>query len=185
MQTKTSGFTLIELLVVVLIIGILAAVALPQYETAVLKARLGRLMPNVRTIKNAVEAYYMATGSYNQAQDLDSLDVGGLTGCSSNTAGHMHCSDYWVDISSGVINRAGNAVVGFAGKYGTRNIPLAYAMYYDNSPYPGRIECWAQSTNAAAVAACKSMGGTPAEQNLSHSQPYEMGTPIDIFILQQ
>ncbi len=55
MKNTNRGFTLIELLVVVLIVGILAAVAVPQYQKAVEKSKLAGIWSNLGTIRRAAQ----------------------------------------------------------------------------------------------------------------------------------
>ena len=68
MQKNNTGFTLIELLVVVLIIGILAAVALPQYQKAVEKARLSEAISNMNTLEKAIDIFLLENGGFPQEQ---------------------------------------------------------------------------------------------------------------------
>ena len=78
-----AGFTLIELLVVVLIIGILAGVALPQYQVAVTKTRYAALKNLTQSIYEAEQVYFLENGVYtNKFREL-TLDIGG-TGAAGN-----------------------------------------------------------------------------------------------------
>ncbi len=79
-----NGFTLIELLVAVLIIGILAAVALPQYNKAVKRAQGREVYVAIKALDKALADYYLEHGDYkliqrnsgtDKAENLDKLSV--------------------------------------------------------------------------------------------------------------
>ncbi len=69
-----KAFTLIEMLIVVLIIGILAAIVLPQYQLASYRSKYATMSSLVRALANAQEEYYMAKGEYAPSDEY--LTVG-------------------------------------------------------------------------------------------------------------
>ncbi|MEW6234524.1 MAG: prepilin-type N-terminal cleavage/methylation domain-containing protein [Candidatus Omnitrophota bacterium] len=69
---RLCGFTLIELLVVVAIIGILATIALPNYQHAQVRAKTSAALAEMQTLSTAIEQYYMDYNTY----PLDGNDYG-------------------------------------------------------------------------------------------------------------
>lgn len=73
MRATSRGFTLIELLIVVAIIGIMAAIAIPNLLNALDKGKQKRSMSDIRTIGSAVEAYAVDNASYPSAASLPQI----------------------------------------------------------------------------------------------------------------
>ena len=105
---KLSGFTLIELLVVVLIIGILAAIAVPQYQLAVDKAKIKSGFPQMRHIRDAEETYKMANGTYTT--DFTELTV-------DFPGGRVTNNNHYMLVSAGTAEKAEAYTLSCEGTY--------------------------------------------------------------------
>lgn len=144
-----AGFTLIELLVAVLIIGILSAVALPEYTTAVDKSRFSTLMALTKTVKDAQEVYYLANGAYSaNLEELGAPLPDGWT-LSEDKSYASHGNQ-----RLNIVNRL---YVYMNASSGAGN---SFLMWYDHSGRPGRIDCYAYPGDGdRGKRLCKAFGG--------------------------
>jgi prepilin-type N-terminal cleavage/methylation domain-containing protein len=173
-MTKTiNGFTLIELLVVVLIIGILAAVALPMYNKTVEKSRFSEAYVLASALGRAQAGYILATGA--PSLTFDNLDVevpnatavSGAGGLGHGTGGGLRGKnfDYAIDINTSAFWYGAIGVIRMSG-------PYKYCGFvYSN----GQIYCVQLVSQTAGVNFCKSVfGGILQQSNLAGWDIYQM-----------
>ena len=160
-----KGFTLIELLVVVLIIGILAAVALPQYQKAVAKARYTELMVLTDSIKQAEEIYYLANGKYAEKfEDLD-IQIGRVGSDPADAIIHKSSCHLFVnnETTRYYRNRINCRSYAASDQY-----HILYQIYLQHSDFPNQRACLAYTTdeNDPTNKLCKQLTGSSSPVTL-------------------
>lgn len=155
MKDKNSdwGFTLLELLVVVLIIGILAAIALPQYQKIITKSKAAQMYDAVSSFAKSSQIFYMTNGSYPiKFDDLDitwNLKKINTSVCVTNTKVEVLQQDnFEFVIDSGF---SGNPYKIITARF--RNGPykctgFSFLLYYPTNPnLENRLLCYERLTH--------------------------------------
>ena len=166
-----KAFTLIEILVVVLIIGILAAIAVPQYQKAVVKAELHKGIPLVESLYQAQQIYYLTHGDYAiNVEDLDisiPLDVS----CTKDSRYSRYICDFG---TVGIGDDGSNT------QYKDPNKIMQYCHFYKDID-KGRIFvekdsrwCMAMGTSKVAQDVCESLGERQGKYSATNWNWYKL-----------
>ncbi len=142
-KIKTRGFTLIELLVFVVIICVLAAIALPQYQLVAEKARSAEALTILGKVKRSAEGYRAFKGTY--PEDLTKISIG---------LPQSKLWDYSVSPQEVTATRKGGSA-GFSKSY-------QIAFRYDGQGIP-RIVCRSTDDKDYAEKICKALGATTTD----------------------
>jgi type IV pilus assembly protein PilA len=173
LHTRRGGFTLIELMIVVAIIGILAAIAIPNFLRFQLKAKSSEGKTNLAAIRTAEESYFAEYGTYISA--LPSPPTASMTPYNQKTVFSDAVADAGFDIVgwspegrvyfnySAEINGDGSEFTAGAGadidNDGTAQV-WGYKKGAQNAKDHGALgQCLAANINAETVAACDVVSG--------------------------
>lgn len=142
-RSTVRGLTLIELLIVIVIIGILAAVALPSYREHLLRARRAECTGVLVSLANALERRFSAMHSYLDAQGNATFPGGGLAASCPASGGEVHYDIDFAELdASGFMLRARPAGAQAQDRCGVLTLDHLGTRGVINETGASVVQCW-------------------------------------------